>query len=221
MVASSSAWQVARFVQPRFARVADLVARFTSEPDWPSIAALNARFADELAVAGVHLVEAAKMRAALGDDGAIDPRTLYEVRIAETGAIATRPRNAHDLLNALVWAAFPRSKLALTRALAVLQRERAAGRATLPATRSRAHDRLALVDEGGIVRVSGSTWIFGHAIDEHAYAGELAVRGAPIDLAIPGIDALDPIAARTAVDKCLAAADLAQVVRDGPGVPVD
>src|SRR5262249_32655778 len=155
-------------------------------------------------------------------DGTIDPASLYEVRIVERGEIPTRPRNAHDLLNALIWAAFPRGKLALSRALAEIQRERAAGRANLPSTRTRAHDRLALVDEGALLCIAGARtharWIFGHAILEHAYAGEHAVRGAAVDLDVPGIDALSPGDARRAVDRAFAAADLATAVRGGAGV---
>lgn len=209
-------WEPARLTHARFARVADLVARLAGEPEWPSIATLDAVFAAELAVVGVHLVEAGKTRPALAADGTIDPATLYEVRIAERGEIPTRPSNLHDLLNALVWAAFPHAKLALTRQLAAIQRARAAGRATLPATRTRDHDRLAMVDEGGIVCVRGEQWIFGHAIYEHTYAGELAVRGAAIDLEVD-VD----VVSRDAIDRALAAADLALVVRAGPGIPLD
>jgi hypothetical protein len=214
------AWQPERFAHPRFARIADLVARIAGEPEWPSIATLNARFADEFATVGVRLVEAAKAKPALVG-GIIDPATLYEVRIVDRGEVATRACNAHDLLNALVWAAFPHAKLALSRALAAVQRARAAGRSRLPATRTRDHDRLALVDEGGVVCVATSTWIFGHAIYEHAYAGELAVRGSAIDLDVPGLADLAPVDARRAVDRALAMADLATAVRSGPGIPVD
>lgn len=225
MIRSASPWDFARFAQPRFARIADLVARLADAGDWPSIALLNDCFRAELASVGVQLVEAAKTRPALGADGTIDPSTLYEVRIVERGEVPTRPRNAHDLCNALAWAAFPHAKLALSRALAAVQRARAAGRTALPATRTHAHDRLALIDEGGVVCVAGSratsTWIFGHALYEHAYAGDLGVRGTAIDLALPEIDPLAPGAARAAVDRALAAADLARAARPGPGIPVD
>lgn len=219
-----SVWAPARLAHPWFAAVADLVDRLAGAHDWPSVAMLNDCFAAELASVGARLVESGKTKAALTVDGFIDPSSLYEVRIVEHGEIPTRARNAHDLLNTLVWAAFPRTKLALSRALATLQRERAAGRARLPATRTPAHDRLALVDEGALVCVAGtrstSTWIFGHAILEHAYAGDLAVRGTRVDLALPTLDELAPLAARTEVDQLFAAADLEQVVRRGPGVAV-
>jgi hypothetical protein len=217
-------WDPARLAHPWFAGVADLVARFTREADWPSVARLGECLAAELASVGVRLVESAKTKSALGTDGYIDPSSLYEVRIAEHGEIPTRPRNAHDFLNALVWAAFPQSKLALSRALADVQRERAKGRTRLPATRTPAHDRLALVDEGALLRVTGSrtisTWIFGHAIYEHAYAGEYGVRGAAVVLEILGIEKLEPLAARRETDQVFAAADLERVVVAGPGMPV-
>jgi len=226
MTRSPSPWQFARLTRPRFAGIADLVARLADAPDWPSVAMLNERFAAELGSVGVQLVEAAKTRTMRGPDGMVDPSSLYEVRIVERGEVPTRPCNAHDLCNALAWAAFPRAKLALSRALADVQRARAVGRQTLPATRTPAHDRLALIDEGGVVCVVGSrapqTWIFGHALYEHAYDGDgdLRVRGAAIDLALPDGDGLGVEAARAVVDRALAAADLACAVRPGPGIPV-
>jgi hypothetical protein len=222
---NDSGWEPARLAHARFAHVADLVARLASEQDWPSVAALDERFRRELASVGMRLVEATKTKPSLGADGMIDPLSLYEVRICERGEIPTRPRNAHDLMNALVWAAFPHGKLALSRSLAAVQRERAAGRARLPSTRTPAHDRLAMIDEGAVLCVQGaratSRWIFGHAIYEATYAGELAVRAAPVDLAVPAIDDLEPVAARPAVDRALAAADLATAARGGPGIPID
>lgn len=213
-----TSWEPRRFAHARFARVADLVARFTGERDWPSVAAINEVFAAELAQVGVRLVEEAKTKPQLAADGTIDVASLYEVRIVERGEIPTRPRSAHDLMNALVWAAFPHAKLALTRALATVQRERAAGRATLPNARSPAHDRLAMIDEGALLCVrSGATtsqWIFGHAIYEHAYAGVFDIRAAAADLEVE-------VPERGAIDRALAAADLQRIVRSGAGVPID
>src|SRR5690349_19055123 len=118
-------WSPVRLHHPRFHRVADLIARFVDAPTWPSIPALNAAFSEELGRVGVRFVEAPKTRFVLGPDGTIDVSSLYEVRIVERGEIPTRPSNVHDLLNALIWAAFPETKLALTRALATIQRARA------------------------------------------------------------------------------------------------
>lgn len=104
--------------------------------DWPSIDALNAaRTAD-----GPRFVA---QDAALLDDG-----LHYETRIAERGAIATRPGNWHDLFNAMVWCRYP----ALKR---VLNARQCAHIATMGASvRNRAQYALTQFDEAGaIVRV--------------------------------------------------------------------
>jgi hypothetical protein len=206
-------WEPARFAQPRFRRVRDLLERIAT-PAWPSVAAIDEAFAPELRDVGIRLIEAPKTRAALAADGTIDPASLYEVRIVECGEVPTRPNNLHDLLNAVVWAAFPRSKLALTRRLAEIQRARAIGRATLPSARSREHDRLAMIDEGAVLRVGGESWIFGHAIYEHAYGGHLDVRGGAVDLVVA-----EP--SRAAIDRAFAGVDFAAALRPGPGVHID
>jgi hypothetical protein len=78
------------FAHPVFAGLRD-VHDLLAGPEWPSIAALEAR----LTLPGKHLVE---QDAALLADG-----LHYEARIAQ-GRIATRADNWHDLFNALVWA---------------------------------------------------------------------------------------------------------------------
>jgi hypothetical protein len=204
---SALTWQPAQLRSARFAGLADLIARVVAAEDWPSCAQLNDWFVDEFAVANVRMVTADKMRAALGADGCLDPLSLYEVRISDTGDVPTRARNLHDLLNALMWAAFPYSKRALTQRLAAMQRVRAAGQSKLPVARTRPHDRLALVDEGGVITPRGEAgaWIFGHAILEHAYAGIMDVRGAVIQLDIePSQLAVEPHEARRVVDAALA-----------------
>ncbi len=191
----------------------DLLDRI-STPAWPGVAALDEAFAPELRPVGIRLIDAPKTKAALAADGTIDPASLYEVRIADRGEVPTRPHNLHDLLNAVVWAAFPQSKLALTRRLAEIQRARATGRATLPSARSREHDRLAMIDEGAVLYVGGQAWIFGHAIYEHAYEGRLDIRGGAVDLEVA-----EP--ARGAIDRAFAVVDFATAMRSGPGVAID
>lgn len=73
--------------------------------EWPQLAALNAAWPQpgeaERFVA---------QTAALLADG-----LHYEQRIAERGLIATRERNWHDLLNALIWLRWPAVKQAMNR----------------------------------------------------------------------------------------------------------
>jgi len=73
----------------------------------------------------------------------------YEVRIFETGEVQTRPDNWHDLFNALVWLAFPRTKAVLNRYHCEEIRARRGER-----LRGTARDVLTLFDEGGIVVAS-------------------------------------------------------------------
>lgn len=73
----------------------------------------------------------------------------YEVRIFETGEVQTRPDNWHDLFNALVWLAFPRTKAVLNRRHC----EEIRARRGEP-LRGTARDVLTLFDEGGIVVAS-------------------------------------------------------------------
>lgn len=101
----------------------------------------------------------------------------YIARCVE-GPVPTRTRNLHDLMNALVWARFPIAKRALAR------RQMAVGLARGAVTdrvRSRAQDRLAMVDEGGVVvdGVSGREHVFGHALLEDTVRGRNS-RGFPV-----------------------------------------
>ena len=70
----------------------------------------------------------------------------YEVRIFETGEVQTRPDSWHDLFNALVWLAFPKTKAVLNGHHYGEIRARRGER-----LRGTARDVLTLFDEGGIV----------------------------------------------------------------------
>jgi hypothetical protein len=69
----------------------------------------------------------------------------YEQRIAERAEIATRERNWHDLLNALIWLRFPQLKAALNSRQ--VEQIAIAG----PKSRTRAQCALTLFDEAGVV----------------------------------------------------------------------
>ena len=73
----------------------------------------------------------------------------YEVRVFETGEVQTRPHNWHDLFNALVWLAFPKTKAVLNRHHYREIRARRGER-----SRGTARDVLTLFDEGGVVVAS-------------------------------------------------------------------
>lgn len=207
---------------PWFGPVAAPAAALAAFGEWPTVAELDRALAPWLRVAGVRLVPAAVPAARAGEAAA----EVYELRIADDGEVPTRAASWHDLLNALQWAAFPRAKRALTARLAAHQRERVAARDAAggrwPGRRDPAHDRLALVDEGGLIVLHAAAaapptsdtlaaaiaagdaraFVFGHALLEHALSGDRTVRAAPIVVAVDG----RPATSVAAADHALAAA---------------
>lgn len=72
----------------------------------------------------------------------------YELKVFETGEVATRPESAHDWFNALVWLAFPRAKARINALHArELPRDPQGRRGPL-------RDLLTIFDEGGAIVVS-------------------------------------------------------------------
>jgi len=80
-------------------------------------------------------------------------RRYYELHIAQTGEVETRPENWHDLFNALAWIAFPRAKAAITAQHAAILEERGDAEAR---RRGPERDALTVFDEGGVVVASSS-----------------------------------------------------------------
>lgn len=190
-------WPASLREDPRFAAVRDLLALFP--PDvLPSVEALQSALAPYLAVHQLRLIAAAP--APRRKKAAFDPRSIYELRLAETGEIATRPGNLHDVCNALSWAAFPRAKWALTRRIAELQRAQLSATGALPSARTREHDRLALLDEGGLLRLGDAGVIVGHALWQHAALGHRASRAAVVAFPAPPQPLDSPAALRAAAD---------------------
>lgn len=81
-----------------------------------------------------------------------EPAARYETRIFETGEVQTRPGSWHDLFNALVWLAFPKTKAVLNRH----HRDEIAARRG-QAQRGTARDVLTLFDEGGVIVACADT----------------------------------------------------------------
>jgi hypothetical protein len=117
----------------------------------------------------------------------------YDRNIVERGVVATRPANLHDLMNALVWAAFPRSKRALhARQHALVTGARDPGKRTLE------HDTIAMLDEGGVLLFDGAApgepiapercFVFGHAVYQHLAEGRAPVFGLGVPLGAPPCD---------------------------------
>jgi len=152
--------------------------------DWPDIDAMNHALHSDSSNTALSFVEQSQ---AMPGDG-----LHYEQRIHRDGRIATRPRNWHDLFNAMAWICYPELKRALNRRQ-VEEIERMGLK-----VRSRAQAALTHFDEGGAVVVvrdpgalalwnandwHGLFWreraawadgriaiaaVFGHALLEHA-----------------------------------------------------
>jgi hypothetical protein len=139
----------------------------------------------------------------------IDIGQLYDGRIALHGEVPCLGTSYHDLLNVLVWGAFPRAKRALhARQYRALQSWLPPAAARLPNRRTREQDALALFDEGGSVlvmpsaraatlrttlagegaagerlalaAVSGRVLLFGHAVMEHVCFEAAALSSAAL-----------------------------------------
>ena len=217
---------------------------------FPEVAAQDAVLAP---LAGVRFVVQAprpRRRRRAGEDlAAASPVSeRYDGLITLRGEVPTRARSAHDLLNALAWAAFPQAKRAI-HARQFRAQERlcdAAGRP--PARRSREQDILTMLDEGGVVVAATSAaaaaaqaaleagahvelgallrsgqaaaHVLGHALTEHVVLGRAGVPRATVVVVT-----VDAPHALSGVDAALRArvADPAVFLAPDPwpGVPLD
>ena len=131
----------ALIASPMFTSVRSLVAGLP-ETGFPALDALNAIAADRRIVTGGG---AALRFVAAGAHPDATGRS-YEERVFETGAVPTRESSWHDLFNALIWLAFPRTKATLNRRHCEELRERRGH-----PLRGTARDVLTLFDEGGVL----------------------------------------------------------------------
>jgi hypothetical protein len=152
----------------------------------------------------------------------LDPRQLYDGRIALEREVPCVSSSYHDLLNVLAWAAFPRAKHALhARQFRALAARLSPDLTQLPNRRTREQDALSLFDEGGSVLVTtpelarrlragaegthrlsgdpaGRIVVFGHALMEHVSFEGSRVRSAALvtcsELPLPeGLELLDQV----------------------------
>jgi hypothetical protein len=119
----------------------------------------------------------------------LDARALYDARITLDREVPTRSRCWHDMMNALVWGAFPLSKQALhARQYRAVAERLSPGARRLPPARTPELDALALLDEGGVVLLppADDAVVFGHAIYESLVFGVAPAVVAAIALAVQG-----------------------------------
>ena len=130
--------QGADFSNPIFDPVRPALARLAQEPGWPDVRRLNL-LTREL---GVEPRTASGMPVRFAQPRPDD--ISYELQVHASGEVSTRPRNWHDLLNALAWISFPRTKAALN-ARHADEIPREGGR------RGPLRDLLTIFDEGGVI----------------------------------------------------------------------
>lgn len=163
-------WDPRFATRPVFWAIAEPAALFAAEDTFPTPERIDDLLAPRAGIRFVRAEPRPKRRARARARAAQEESALYDTRIVEAGEVPTRNGSWHDLLNALVWAAFPVAK----RALHTRQR-----RLVVPAQpgearrRPRALDALALFDEGGVVLLDGGARlaVFGHAIYEGLVEG--------------------------------------------------
>src|SRR5262249_3967183 len=127
--------------------IAKAAGTFADRTAWPEVEEYDALFAgwDPSASPPVRFVSAPVKRRR--PPGPVDRAELYDAMIAVRGVVPTRAGMWHDYLNALVWASFPRAKLALHRRQhAAIERWLPPGATQLPNARTPELDTLALLD---------------------------------------------------------------------------
>ena len=205
--ASASAFDPRFFERdPSFWPIARAASVFAACDDWPDVASYARAFVGEAPVRFEETPPKPRRHRRAG--ATVDLDALYDARIVNDRVVPTRPRCWHDFLNALVWATFPRSKWAVhDRQHRALSARLVPGMTRLPAERTREHDALALIDEGGVVDLAGTKVLFGHALFEGLVLG---VRAMVARAVIAHVDVLpDDAASRIALADAALASRLA------------
>ena len=155
---------------PLFWPLAPHAEAFAELADWPSVEACDSALGTQ---AGVAFREQPPRPSRRRRRAPLEPATPYDARIHLEGWVPTRPRNLHDFLNALVWAAFPRAKKQLyARQHQATAARLEGGAGALPNRRSREQDGLTILDEGGILLLAEGT---------HAEAAQKALEARAVD----------------------------------------
>jgi hypothetical protein len=147
-------WAAARprFASPILRPLAPALERLP-HARWPTLEDLNAL------AGGITTSRGAPLRFVRArGPGDREVRSYYELHIAETGEVETRPENWHDLFNALAWVAYPRAKARLNAQHVAILAERGEREAV---KRGPERDALTLFDEGGIAITSTDPALFG------------------------------------------------------------
>jgi hypothetical protein len=160
-------------------------AKMLEKDDWPSVALLSRLAGDSSPVRFEALRPRSRRRR-------LRAHERYDARITNDRVVSMREGSWHDLMNALVWSAFPQAKLALHARQNRLITARLGPDLRLPGSRTVEQDAIAMFDEGGVVLfrarceatapwsrdAPGLVAVFGHAIYEALAAETSRVRRA-------------------------------------------
>jgi hypothetical protein len=124
-----------------FAPLAPAIARLPADR-WPTHEELTA-LAD-----GVVTSRGKPLRFVAPREHTDRERRYYELHIADTGEVETRPENWHDLFNALAWITYPQAKSRINAQHAAILEE---GGDEEARNRGPERDALTLFDEGGVI----------------------------------------------------------------------
>lgn len=157
-------WSPAVFDGPGFWPIAGASERLRHHAAFPTVEQIDLALRD---LAGVSFT---RQEVLSKRERRREVQAPYDLEIAR-GCVPTREGSWHDLMNAVVWATFPRTKRTI-HALQALEITRAR-EAGWVGRRTRKHDALAVLDEGGVVLVgaAGKLVVFGHALYEAAAIG--------------------------------------------------
>jgi len=131
----------ARLQGPLFAPLAPALARLDADR-WPTHGELTAL------AEGVKTARGRPVRFVAPRERNDRERRYYELHIADTGEVETRPGSWHDLFNALAWITYPRAKARINAQHAAILEE---GGEQEARRRSPERDALTLFDEGGVI----------------------------------------------------------------------
>jgi Protein of unknown function (DUF3025) len=164
----STPWTPTEWVHHAAFKALDNVGeRLAMEPSFPSATRLNTLYGKE---AHVTFEEQAVIARRKRKTVTVEP---YDQAIL-SGRVPTRANSYHDLMNALVWSIFPKSKRALHALQATFIAE--AKSQGLIGRRLPEHDSLAILDEGGVLIFSRAHIATDEALEQALASGEASYR---------------------------------------------
>ncbi len=122
-----------------------LISRF-SQDSFPALEACNALL--EARTSAICVSNGLPLRFVPQENGKLPFEAQYEPRCYLKGEVPTREFNWHDLLNALIWLTFPKTKAAIN---ALHYRSLTTGKQPSLSQRGAVRDTLTLLDESGVI----------------------------------------------------------------------